>query len=181
MSLTLNKQIIFPVEIYSIILEKNIFDQVIQIVEKEKDSWNKNLLNVKAKTSGWDGLRFAEIRQIADFCCTKILPKIHSESDWKCEEAWINYYNKGDFANIHNHAAKSYSAIFIAKSESSSLVFKNIANIYGYGNYKTPHKDEKINEQDGLLILFPSWVLHEVEECTGERITVALNFYNETY
>ena len=181
MSLILNKVNFFPVEVYSVTVEKHTCDEIVKIVEEEKNNWDKDLLNVKAKTSGWNGLRFPIIKEISNFSCKEILPKIYSTGEWKCEEAWINYYQEGDYTHVHNHASKTYSAVLIAKTKCNALVFENIANIYSLGNYKKIHNNEKINEQDGLFIFFPSWLFHSVEKCTDERITVAFNFYNEDY
>ena len=171
----------FPVEIHSFFVEKQTCEEILKIVKEEKDNWSKNLLNVKAKTSGWDGLRFPIIKNISNFCCETVLPKIHSLNNWSCEEAWVNVYEKGDYTEVHNHASKKYSAILIVKSKCNALVFKNIANMYSLCNFKKEHQDEKILEKDGLFIFFPSWLFHYVEKCTDERITVAFNFYNEEF
>ena len=48
----------FPVEIHNFFVEKQTCEDILKIVDDEKDNWNNNLLNVKAKTSGWNGLIF---------------------------------------------------------------------------------------------------------------------------
>jgi hypothetical protein len=179
--LNIQKTTWFPTEVYSCVIDKSICDEIKKIVEIEKNNWKKGLLNVKAKTSGWNGLRYPVVKSISDLACSSILPSIFKKEKWKCREAWINFYQKGDSTDIHNHYNSDYCAILLVQSDSNKLIFKNIHNMLSLPKEFEAGKDERINEQDGLFIFFPSWVYHQVEECIGERITVAFNFYNEDY
>ena len=185
MNLELNKNSWFQTEVFSTVLDKVYCDKINSIVEKEQDQWEKNLDNIKAKTSGWNGLRYPIVKEIADFACNKLLPTIGETKKWKynnweTKEAWINFYQKGDLAKLHNHFFADYCGIFITKTEASTLRFVTPLSLHGY--YKDAFETEKyaelITEREGLFILFPSYLVHEVSECQSDRISVAFNFIN---
>ena len=65
-------------------------------------------------------------------------------------------------------------------TNASTLRFVTPLALHGY--YKEKFENEKyaelITEREGLFILFPSYLLHEVYECRSNRISVAFNFEN---
>ena len=69
MNLTVEKENWFPTTIFHTKIGKDIVLQIKDIVEKEKEFWKDGLKNVKAKTSGFDGLRYPIVQEIGDFCC----------------------------------------------------------------------------------------------------------------
>jgi len=174
----------FETDIFSFFMDEKYCDQINDIVEKEKSSWKKGLQNVKAKTSGWNGLRFPVIQEISNFLTKKILPSIgeaknFQRNNWETMEAWINYYQKGDSTEPHHHFFSAYCAILITKTNESKLKFINPLEMHGYyKSFYDKKRDEKINEKKGLCILFPSYAFHAVEQCSDDRISVAFNFDN---
>jgi hypothetical protein len=184
MNLELNKTSWFSTDIFSTVLEKAYCDEINSIVEKEQDQWKKGLANIKAKTSDWNGLRYPIVKEVADFACNKLLPTIGETKKWKhnnweTKEAWINFYQKGDVANLHNHFFAHYCGIFITKTNASTLRFVTPLALHGYyKKFETEKYAELITEKEGLFILFPSYLLHEVYECQSNRISVAFNFEN---
>ena len=83
------------------------------------------------------------------------------------KESWGLVYQKGQSTQVHNHWPSLWSYTFCVKacSDCSHLVF--------------PTSDEKkaVKPENGQLILFPAWIMHEVPEhtCEHERIMIAGN------
>jgi uncharacterized protein (TIGR02466 family) len=108
-------------------------------------------------------------------------------------DCWFHVTRRGGFFGLHNHPNASWSGVYCVdsgrhdadKKDSGLLTFVNpmittamfmdaaTANIqlpYGY-------QIANIRLEPGQLVLFPSWVLHDVKpyEGDGERITIAFN------
>jgi hypothetical protein len=182
--LQINKTSWFPTEVYDCDIEHHYCDQILKIVSEDKDRWNKNLKNVQALTSGWEGLRYPVLTEISDFITNKILPIIGQHNNWhynnwKTVSAWINFYTPGDKALPHNHANDHYSAILIVKPSTGNLIFEDPKQIHTLYPPFEKHLGQRINENKGKLILFPSYLYHYVSECDDERVSVAFNFSNE--
>jgi hypothetical protein len=108
-------------------------------------------------------------------------------------DCWFHVTRRGGFFGLHNHPNASWSGVYCVdsgrhdadKKDSGLLTFVNpmittsmfmdaaTVNIqlpYGY-------QIANIRLEPGQLVLFPSWVLHDVKpfEGDGERITIAFN------
>ena len=166
-------------------VEENICDEINKIVDDENHLWNKGLLNVNAKTSNWDGLRYSPIKKLTELCVSDVLPYISkinnfSYSNWYTESAWINFYQTGDNSTIHHHFFNDFCAILITKCSENCLKFYSPMHIHGYKKpFETDNLIEKINEKKGLFIFFPSYIYHSVSRCEKDRVSVAFNFVNQ--
>tara|TARA_R100001440_G_C2520614_1_gene118820 strand:- start:7 stop:597 length:591 start_codon:yes stop_codon:yes gene_type:complete len=175
----------FPTEVYSTKIDDSICDNILKDIEHDKNQWEKGLRYVDAKTTGWNGLkRYQVIRDLSDFISKKVLPEIGKTKQWKynnwyAHEAWINFYEKKDKAHLHFHAIADYSAVLIVQPGKGNLVFAKTEDVQGLSKKFEEQINQRINEEKGTLILFPSWLYHAVEDCEIDRITVAFNFTNE--
>jgi len=106
---------------------------------------------------------------------------------------WYHVTRKGGFTILHTHPMASWSGVYCVDPgttpedypESGVLRFHNPHHYSNYfmdaGNAKLRapyhHGTWSIRLQPGQLVLFPSWVQHEVLPFhgDGERITVAFN------
>jgi uncharacterized protein (TIGR02466 family) len=108
-------------------------------------------------------------------------------------DSWFHVTRRGGFFALHNHPMASWSGVYCVdpgkhdpdKRESGLLSFVNpavisamymdaaTANLGGAYAYHIRH----VRLEPGQLVLFPSWILHDVKpyEGEGERITVAFN------
>lgn len=184
MNLTLNKVSLFPTNIFECNIDYDYCDRIIDLVDKEKDSWKKDLKNVKALTTGWDGLRYPILQEIGNFACSKILPSIGEDqqwaySNWETKEAWVNFYKEKDYTKTHNHFFADFCAVLIVKEGNGNLNFCNIKDMIGAKRNFESEIHEKINEKKGSFIFFPSWLNHYVSNVKEDRITVAFNFKND--
>jgi len=107
-------------------------------------------------------------------------------------DAWFHVTRRGGFFALHNHPNASWSGVYCvaagtseAEQRGGALTFVNPTLM------STMHLDagnaslqgafasgiRTLRMEPGQLVLFPSWVLHEVQpfDGDGERITVAFN------
>ena len=86
-------------------------------------------------------------------------------------DMWTNFSYKGDHNPPHNHAG-AVSGVIYYKNHGHPTVIDMFER-------RTPRDHERCEYEgkDGTMILFPSYVLHHVEEQTlnRERITLAFN------
>ncbi|MHC9511545.1 TIGR02466 family protein [Kangiella sp. M94] len=116
------------------------------------------------------------------------LKKLHIAS-----ESWYHITSKGGYFGIHNHPMASWSGVYCVSAgdkvegdtdsgglnfispqiSTTSFIDKSCSNMRG----QFSRGNKLIHLQEGQLVLFPSWLLHEVKPYFGdsERITVAFN------
>ena len=181
----ITKHLWFPEKVYNVQINENVCDEIIQLVEKDKITWKKNLKNVQALTSGWNGTRYPIIKSLSDHITKDILPEIGKDQSWKfnnwqTDDAWINFYQEKDEAFAHNHQGCHYCAVLIVKPSNGNLVFCHRGLIEKDNTSFKNYELQEINEKKGSLILFPQNMYHYVSACTSERITVAFNFVNNS-
>jgi uncharacterized protein (TIGR02466 family) len=107
-------------------------------------------------------------------------------------EAWFHITRRGGYFGAHNHALHSWSGVYCVRhdgddpaTDSGKLTFihpnQGSAMFVDPGSFrlKPPYAigPLMLRLTPGQLVLFPSWLLHEVMpyEGEGERITVAFN------
>lgn len=125
-----------------------------------------------------------ELKDLLSYACktysnTDIYFKSFLESSNASIEYWANINLPGSRNNFHNHKTSTFSAVYYIQATSTgNLRFTNPANIMGDCNPSAPFtRDFVIEPTDGDLILWPSWVPHEVETnfSNKERINLAFN------
>lgn len=176
----------FPINVFHTQIDEQLCDKLIEKVMIDKDTWVKGLKNVHAKTTGWNCLgKYKEVDEINLLITQTLLPKIGESQNWKYNnwkplEAWINFYEKGDFTKIHRHFA-DYCGVLILKPGEGNLLFHDHRHLSGLSREYENVTDEKIKEKKGALILFPHDLYHSVSKCQADRISIAFNFTNEAF
>lgn len=128
----------------------------------------------KAYMTDWKETRFKSFEILSQFVINSYNSYMahdnvfYSTKDIK--DMWGLVYNKGDYAEEHQHEIRNlYSFIYYVKSskKSSPLIFTD-----GFPFHK------KIQPENGMLIIFPSYMKHKVpvQKYDEERISVAGNF-----
>lgn len=141
------------------------------------------------------------VQKLRDFCLaavyrtvrelngydTPTLQRLHSAT-----EAWFHATRKGGWFGAHNHAMHSWSGVYCVshhgddpESDSGKLsminpfVMSTMYVDYGNAHMKAPYGmgPRVVRMAPGDLLIFPSWLLHEVLPYEGDdvRITVAFN------
>lgn len=130
-----------------------------------------NLARLVAEINGYDAARMARLQIVTD--------------------AWFHITRRGGFFGVHNHPMASWSGVYCIspgihdpdQTDSGRLSFINpFAQMYldaGNAQQQFPYQlsNYAFDLQPGQLVLFPSWVQHQVMPFfgEGERITVAFN------
>lgn len=108
-------------------------------------------------------------------------------------ECWFHVTRRGGFFSMHNHAMASWSGVYCVDpgeddgttKGSGELTFLHpnaMATMFidrSISNFRPPYAygPRPLQLEAGQLVLFPSWLLHEVKPFIGNgtRITVAFN------
>ena len=93
---------------------------------------------------------------------------------------WANVNSPGSRNSLHTHKEDELSCVYYLQgTDTGDLRFPNPANLLGDCCKTSPFtRDFLFAPTDGDLIVFPSWLPHEVEPnlSNRERINVAFNF-----
>lgn len=185
MNIDIKKENWFPTNVFHLQINEDFCDTLEKKVLVDKDKWKKNLANVKALTSGWDGLKeYEELRSLCDYICQSILTEIGKNENWKynnwiTNDAWINFYQKNDLTKLHTHGFADFCGVLIIKPGNGNLCFSKTELVESKTRPFEFVEDQQINEKKGSLILFPSWLYHSVSNCENDRITASFNFSNQ--
>ncbi|MFU8830623.1 MAG: putative 2OG-Fe(II) oxygenase [Wenzhouxiangella sp.] len=142
------------------------------------------------------------IRKLRQFCWDRLMELVAKINGYDADflrririgtDAWFHITRRHGYFSLHNHPMASWSGVYCvsggqhdAESASSgNLTFINpfVMNTMfvdaGTAQMRPPFdmSSRTFQLQAGQLVLFPSWLLHEVKPFTGEgeRITVAFN------
>tara|TARA_Y100000401_G_C8322343_1_gene226111 strand:+ start:1338 stop:1982 length:645 start_codon:yes stop_codon:yes gene_type:complete len=85
------------------------------------------------------------------------------EIDFACTNFWAAMYEKNDFCLKHAHFPSIFSAVYYVDVEPDASPI-----IFG-GNIQ-------VKPENGMLLIFPGDLFHEVPKTKGERIVLAMNF-----
>lgn len=128
----------------------------------------------KSYMTNWKETRFSSFQILSEFIIsTYNLNMVRNNVFYSIKDIrdmWGLIYNKGDFAEEHEHyIANLYSFIYYVKAskKSSPLVFTDTFPFH-----------KKIKPENGMLIIFPSYMRHKVpiQKYEDERIVIAGNF-----
>lgn len=101
-------------------------------------------------------------------------------------DLWLNVAPPGEYQEYHDHVPEHFSAVYYVQTPENSgkIIFQNFDSWINnsivsktennYANMKTVF----YNPRPGLLLIFPSDLLHMVEKnkSTEDRVSIAMNF-----
>ena len=146
------------------------------------------------------------VQQLKDFCWSHMLQMIGALNGYDTatierlliyNDAWFHVTRRGGFFALHNHPNASWSGVYCIdpgqhdadKPESGLLSFVSpavISNMHmdaATANLRDPFAPNirALRLGPGQLVVFPSWILHDVKPFQGEgsRVTVAFNCWFE--
>ena len=94
-------------------------------------------------------------------------------------ESWTNINDPGSLNLLHTHKSFNFSAIYyVQANHTGDLVFLNPANMDLSASYLGPGTSRMhYKPNDGDLVMWPSWIPHEVErnESDTQRVCIAFN------
>ena len=95
---------------------------------------------------------------------------------------WTNVNEVGSNNVIHSHKTDAWAGIYYVQAEETgNLMFYNPANLLNECKFNSPFvRNTGILPKDGMLVLWPAWIPHEVIEnkSNQQRINIAwgINF-----
>ena len=143
----------------------------------------------------------AAVQELKAFCWNQLLSLVGSMNGYDLptiqrleiyNDCWFHVTRRGGFFALHNHPNASWSGVYCVDpgkgaggKDGGILTFVNpavMSAMYvdaGNAKMRLPHGPQNANLmlEAGQLVMFPSWVLHDVKpyEGEGERITIAFN------
>lgn len=144
----------------------------------------------------------AAVQELKAFCWNQLLSLVGSMNGYDLptvqklqiyNDCWFHVTRRGGFFALHNHPNASWSGVYCVDpgkgdpggKDGGILTFVNpavMSAMYidaGNAKMRLPHGHQNANLmlEAGQLVMFPSWVLHDVKpfEGEGERITIAFN------
>lgn len=144
----------------------------------------------------------AAIQELKTFCWDQLLAVIGTLNRYDLatlqrlqiyNNSWFHVTRRGGFFGVHNHPNASWSGVYCVDpgrhdpgaKDSGRLTFVNpmIASAMyvdvGIARMQLPYGFQVagFGLESGQLVIFPSWVLHDVKpfEGEGERVTIAFN------
>lgn len=160
--------------------------------EKEDDQLGRSISNI----NGWQSKfvvfnKYKEISKVLKIIASNahaFIKDMGVDEKYKFNiyDYWININNKGSYNLAHTHPQSLFSCIFYIKAPKNSggvLFWQNQILQMGIGGY-TKHNNAynfesvKYEAIEKRVIVFPSYVLHSVEEnkSNEDRISIAFNF-----
>jgi len=129
---------------------------------------------------------FHELAEMIDKHLNDVCDEIRELSpdfNAKMDNLWININGPNDYNTRHTHPGGVLSGtIYIDVDEySGDLVFSNPSLIHHYPLSASKFFDRavKYKPKVGLMVIFPSWIEHEVRASPGsnqDRISISFNF-----
>lgn len=183
---------IFSVPFYSTILDKSIINDtqskvlsklhLLDNLEGSKNSYQKTDFFEQNQIVGPNELEelFININQHAI--------KFAEESNILLNlsvKYWIQNYSNNDYHQPHSHSKHDISGVYYVQADKNSgpIIFNNPnPYIIGYNSFINPkiEKDQQyleVKPQPGLLILFPSYLVHQVVPSQNSiRTVIAFNY-----
>jgi uncharacterized protein (TIGR02466 family) len=142
------------------------------------------------------------LQELKAFCWNQLLSTIAALNGYDLptvnrlnifNDCWFHVTRRGGFFGLHNHPNASWSGVYCVdpgahdpgQKESGQLTFVNpmlttaMHMDAGNAHLQLPFSSQlaTISLEAGELVMFPSWLLHDVKpfQGEGERITVAFN------
>jgi len=158
------------------------------LLSKLKEAEDKNYLNEASNIFGVQTKDvmceeiFKVIEVLMDQCLTDLFGGCKTK--FHITNFWINKNNKGSFNRTHVHPGCQLSAVYYVKAPKNcgDIVFSNpnVASVMqGFDKLKEPEFQSEylFKPEDGLFILFPSYMPHEVlpNQSDEERISASFN------
>lgn len=117
--------------------------------------------------------------------------KVGDNVNFYITTSWINKHIPGDHSHIHHHANAIFSGVYYIKHPENGGDFvihdnpmtPNVCHKTVILNYKETNDvntdQYRIKPKDGLLIMFPSFVMHSVEnnQSNEDRYSLAFNVF----
>jgi uncharacterized protein (TIGR02466 family) len=199
MNLEITKHNIFIENMWSFKMPNHVewkkqIEQIV-LVEKNKDKHNFSTqiteeCRVKGFRTAWDSHhRYDSLNKIISVIKNNFIQEIIKTEEYDCpnlrtDQCWINWYEKNNYAELHNHPFTLGCTYFVKTEDTSSkFVFHREQN-FSLVKKNEDNNTRYLEAEEGTVIIFNGKLLHSVTPNTSDktRITISANFnpiYNE--
>jgi len=98
--------------------------------------------------------------------------------------SWITRYDRGEYAQIHNHGYSDISGVYYHSvgSKAGNIFFEN-PNLAAHGWWVMPPDRVEYVPKPGMIILFPGYLYHGVQtnDSDDTRVSISFNCVFERY
>lgn len=177
---------LFPTPVMRSSIGRPFTDDERRFFERQQAAIHANALNVRSKdtqvlnASAMHGLRTIVLDAINQFAWKTI--SANPRHEFYLTQSWLNYTRPGEAHHRHRHTNSLVSGVLYvnAKKDSDAIVFyRNDVNQLlvteeGLNLYNAPSWTFPVATGD--LVLFPSGVMHGVDQTSGQHTRVSLAF-----
>jgi len=192
MTIKIDKHTLFTEEVYSFTLPnfnfyKEKIKQIIKVEDNIKSTAPEKQCNIVAQRTSWNShQRYPIMNSLSEEIGQVIKQFIELEGydvpDLEITECWVNWYNKNEYANPHDHSSRLSSVLFVdVKDTDANFIFNSDrrAVLQKKDDTMTNFSNLKIlTPEDGTVIFFDGSVMHSVSPNQSDktRITAAFNY-----
>lgn len=164
---------------YSLEMEKHYPNRVLT----NSGGWQSKDLNLQDET-------LSELFDTVTDKVNEVRDQMRLQPEPLLANSWININRKGNYNKRHSHPCCFFSAVYYTKvpeDSESKIIFYDPRRERMFSEAQEYFWDE-LNDinfsscgytpREGMLLIFPSWLDHEVEPCKSEesRISIAFNY-----
>ena len=132
-----------------------------------------------------------KLKKIKEFCEQQIKKYVEivispsQELEFYITESWINVTKPGEFHHLHYHPNSIISGVFYVNTVPEDQISFNDPNYKVKGHFNFGGQKEYniwnsahwwIPVKNNQLILFPSWLEHEVKRVLGDKDRISISF-----
>ena len=170
---------------------KKLIKQIV-LVENNKDIHGHDTLplekcNVMAKRTAWNShQRYPVLNVLCEEIKKYLLSFIQKENydvpDLFVQNCWINWYDKNNFSQPHDHGAALSVILFVDVEKTDAKLFfhsdNNLVLVKRENTYNNFSNVRQVDAEDGSVIFFDGSLSHSVSanQTSKTRITVAINY-----
>lgn len=183
-----------PIWFFNIDDDNIDFNQAIQECYKEKtiDKEGRQLSNINGWQSNFiSANKYCEIQKVIDLInkssiTYKNIIGIHDNLNLYANNYWININNKDGYNMAHIHPSSILSCVIYLKAPENCgdiIFFRNSTEQFALANYTKNNNSYnfetiKYKPSEKKVIIFPSYILHTVEQnkSNEDRISISFNF-----
>lgn len=171
-----------PLPVFKIIQDKEMNNNFKDIIlEHRKNNPQSNESNVKAwHSSGLTHKENPKFQPLIDFisnACGIISSQYFnlSDVDWEVKNLWAMMYEKGDYTLKHDHSI--FPLIFSScyyvdvEPDASPIIFESPEE----DGVNDNNKPLIISPENGMILIWPSLLKHEVPPTNGQRMGISMN------
>jgi len=185
---------LFPTPVYSTERDSNLNPKEEEKIRKIVDDPAKRGINTHNSSSlNKYILNMSELKNIKQFCeehikiYVKEVIKPKTEIDCYITQSWLSITKPGESHHGHNHTNSIISGVFYIATVEEDNIFFYSPNVFTkgitilsleYTEWNSLSWSIPVNNNN--LILFPSWLEHEVkvnEKATTDRISLSFNTF----